>query len=99
MVRPTDLKACNLTVSEESITLQTGGRDVAVVVGRDDDGDLDGLTAVSASPSNVSVRREPITGVSGRALFVLRSISENRGSYQASFEMPCGRRDILVTVR
>ena len=99
MTRPASLKACPLTVSDETISLQTGGRDVAVVVGREDDGELDGLTAVSASPANVSVRREVITGVTGRALFVLRSISQDPGDYQVLFEMPCGKREIAVRVR
>jgi tetratricopeptide (TPR) repeat protein len=99
MARPADVRPCVLTVSDDAVSLQTGGRDVAVVIGREDDAELDGLTASTSSPQDVSVRREPITGVVGRALFVLRSISEKTGNYQAVFETPCGRREIAVNVR
>jgi hypothetical protein len=92
-------KPCTLTVSEENISLQASGRDVAVIVGLEDDTDLDGLTALSTSPADVSVRREIIAGVTGRALFVLRSESSNTGVYQVAFEMPCGRKKIAVNVR
>ncbi|MEO7659834.1 MAG: tetratricopeptide repeat protein, partial [Pyrinomonadaceae bacterium] len=96
---PVDIKPCKLTVSEERITLQNGGGDLAIVVGRDDDVDLDGLTAVSTSPNDVSIRREVITGVKARALFVVRSTSSRPGIYQVKFDMPCGTKELVVRVR
>ncbi len=90
---------CTLTASEQTINIQTGGGDLAVIIGRDDDADLDGLVAVSSSPENVSIRREIIAGVKARALYVVRSVSAKTGVYQISFEMPCGKKDILVKVR
>jgi len=89
---------CKLTLSEENITLQGGG-DLAVIVGRTDDGDLDGLTAVSGSPRDVYVRREAIAGVRSRALFVLRSANANPGEFQVTFTLPCGTRKATVVVR
>jgi hypothetical protein len=95
-----EVKPCTITVSEENINLHSGGGDLAVVVGRaDDDEDLDGLTAVSTSPQDVGVRREKIEGVTGRAIFVLRSITAKPGIYQVRFEMPCGKKEIVVKVR
>ena len=96
---PIAVKPCTLTVSEETVTLQTGGGDLAVIVGRIDDAeDLEGLTATSTSPDTVSVRREPIAGVKARALFVLRP-GERTGVFQVLFQMPCGKKEIVVRVR
>ncbi len=90
---------CKITVSEENISLRSGGGDLAVIVGRTDEDDLDGLTAISTSPLNVSVRQEVIKGVTARALFVVRSISPNTGEYKVSFVLPCGIKEIVVNVR
>lgn len=94
-----EIKPCTLTVSEESITLQTGGGDLAVIVGLADYGELDGLTAISSSPQDVALRREVIAGVKARALFVVRAVSSKVGMYQIRFEMPCGKKDVLVRVK
>ena len=94
-----ELKPCTVTVSEDSITLQNGGGDLAVIVGQVEDGDLESLTAISTSPENVSVRREAIPGVRTRALYVVRSISSKSGVYQVKFEMPCGRKELVVKVK
>jgi hypothetical protein len=90
---------CKLRLSEETLTIRTGGGGLAVVVGLENDGDLEGLTAASTSPDDVSVRRENITGVRSRALFVVSSISGKTGVFQVKFELPCGSREIVVRVR
>jgi len=96
---PATVKPCSLTVSEETVTLQSGGGDLAVIVGTsDDDQDLDGLTAISTDPDQVSVRREMIAGVKARALFVLRP-GARTGVFQVKFQMPCGKKEIVVRVR
>jgi hypothetical protein len=70
------------------------------MIGREDESeDLEGLTAVSTSPENVTIRRENIDGISGRAIFVVRSVSARTGVYQLRFELPCGSKDITVRVR
>jgi tetratricopeptide (TPR) repeat protein len=93
-----EIRPCSLTVSEERVTLRTGGGDLAVVVGRSDDNELDALTATSTSPENVSVRRQVIEGMRTRALFVLHP-GTKPGVYQVVFEMPCGKREIVVRVK
>jgi hypothetical protein len=93
-----DIRPCTLTVSEERVTLQSGGGNLAVVVARGDDNELDGLTATSTSPENVSVRRQVIEGMRTRALFVLHPGTQP-GVYQVVFEMPCGKREIVVRVK
>ena len=100
--KPTNLveiKPCTLTVSEDNITLPNGGGDLAIIVGQAEDGDIEGLTAVSTSPENITVRREIIEGVRTRALFVVRSITSKSGVYQVRFEMPCGKKEIVVKVK
>jgi cell division septation protein DedD len=94
-----DLKPCTSPVSEEVLTLVSRGGDLAVIIGLDGDGELDGIKARSSSPDDVSVRREVIAAVKSRAIFVLRSISAKAGTYQISFELPCGKKDIIVNVK
>ena len=90
---------CRITVSEETISLQNGGGDLAVIVGLEGDGDVEGVTASASSPADIRVRREPIEGVKARALFVIRSISSKGGVFQVKFELPCGSKAIVVKVR
>lgn len=90
---------CTLKLSEESITLVAGGGDLAIIVGRDDDADLQDITAESSSEADVSVRREEIPGVKSRALFVVRSLTQKTGLFQVTFTLPCGRRTLNVRVR
>jgi hypothetical protein len=94
----TEAKPCTLIASEESITLRQGGG-LAVIVRREDDNELEGLTAVSDGPENVIVSREMIVGVKTQALFILRSISSKAGAYQIRFELPCGKKEIVVKVQ
>jgi len=94
-----EIKPCKINVSEEIITLRSGGGDISMIVGLDDDGELEGLAAVSMNPQDISLRQEFIAGVKTRALFVLRSISAKSGDFQVKFEMPCGKREVVVRVR
>ncbi len=95
----TEIKPCTITASEENLSLKNGGGGLAVIVGLDGEGELEGLTATSSSPKNVTVRRESIEGITARAIFVIRSISPKTGIYQIKFELPCGKKEILVKVK
>ncbi len=94
-----DTKPCTITVSEETLTLASRGGDLAVIIGVEGNGELDGIKAKSSSPADVSVRREVIAAVKSRAIFVLRSISAKAGTYQVRFDLPCGNKDITVNVK
>ncbi len=89
---------CTITASDENLTLlsDSGGR--AVIVSIDDDTDLEAIKGISSSPENVSVRRESIPGIKSRALFVVRSENSKPGVYQVTFELPCGKKVIVVRV-
>jgi hypothetical protein len=95
----TRIKPCKITFNEESIDLQTGGGEMAIVIGRDDDAELGDISAVSSSPADVFVRRQPIAGMKRRALFILRPVGERTGVFQVTFEMACAKRDLIVRVR
>jgi len=70
-----------------------------VIIGTDDDRNMDDITATASSTTDISVRREPIESVKLRALFVIRSLTGKPGMFQIKFEMPCGKRDMIVKVR
>ncbi len=90
---------CVVTVNQDVINLSADGRDSAVIIGRVDDLDIEDVTSASSSSQDVAVRRQPIEGVTTRALFVLRSASGKSGIYQITFQMPCGKKTITVNVR
>jgi tetratricopeptide (TPR) repeat protein len=97
--KPDGVPPCKLTLGDETVNLQVGGGDVAVIVGRTDDNELDGLTATSTSPDIVSVRQQIIEGIRTRAIFVLHPAGTKTGVYRIVFEMPCGRRELTVNLR
>ncbi len=90
---------CPLVLSDESISLENNGGRLAVIVRAEDERDISALTAVSSSPSDIYVRLEPIEGVTGRSLYVVRSISTKQGVFQVTFAMPCGSKVLVVKVR
>lgn len=94
-----EIKPCTISVSEEILTLANRGGDLAIIIGVEGDGELEGIKATSSSPDDVSVRREVIAGVKSRAIFVLRSISAKAGTYQVRFDLPCGKKDVTVNVK
>ncbi len=97
--RTDGVSPCTINSSEENLTLlsESGGR--AVIVGIDDETDLEGIKGYSSSPENINVRREPIAGIKSRALFVIRSENSKAGVYQVTFELPCGKKVVVVKVR
>lgn len=96
---PPSVKPCVLTVSEPSITLQNSGSELALILGTATDEDTTEMKAMSDSPSDIDVKRQEITAIRARALFVVRSISSKLGLFQVSFSLPCGKIDVEVRVR
>jgi hypothetical protein len=94
-----DIKPCTLLASEDSVSLEPGGGDVAVIVRLDGDGVIAGIAAASSNPKDVSVMQQRIVGMRTRAVFLIRTVSGKAGIYQVSFSLPCGKKDVLVKVR
>lgn len=95
-----EIASCKIVASQENISLINGGGNLGILVGFETSGDLKEITASSSSPNDVEVTLEPDIGAqSGRAFFVIRSISQNKGIYNISFDAPCGKKTVLVKVR
>lgn len=93
------VKPCKMTFNSEAVDLQPDGDEFAVIVARDDAAELGEISAVSSSPRDVSVKRQPLPGTKTQALFILRPLSERTGVFQITFEMACAKRDLTVRVR
>lgn len=96
---PASDKACSINVSEEQVSLAAAGAPLSIMVSSDADVSLDDLNGVSSSPADVSVTREMIAGVTSRAVFVLKSTSGKPGIFGITFQMPCGKKEVTVTVK
>lgn len=90
---------CAIWISQDSITLTRGKGRVGILVGAEN-GDVKEVKYRTNSPENVDIVHDSeAVGVNGRALFVVRSLTETTGEYKVSFELPCGRKDVQVRVR
>ena len=91
---------CKIIVSQESMSLINGGGNLGILVGFEGVGDLKELTVSSSSPDDIQVMLEPDIGAqSGKAFFVVKSISSKKGIYTVTFESPCGKKNVPVKVR
>lgn len=99
-VKVDNIPPCSINVSQERISLLNSGGNLGLLVGFEGPGDIKTLTASSSSPKDVEVRVEPeISGIPDRRFFVIKSLTAATGAYQVTFAMPCGVKDVLVTVR
>jgi hypothetical protein len=95
-----ELLPCEIGVSQESISLINNGGSISMLVSIEAGEDIRSVTGVSNSPADVDERLQSDTpAVSGRAMFVVRSLSEKTGLYQVTFKAPCGKKDVIVRVR
>ena len=73
---------------------------LSVLVGVDRNGTLGDVKYVVSDPEDISVALEnDVADVRGRALYVVRSISERTGNFRVTFYLSCGKKDLQVTVR
>jgi hypothetical protein len=91
---------CVVLVSQENVSLINGGGKVGILVHVERPGDIKTLVAVSSSPKDIEVILEPeIGGVPDGRFYIIKSISSALGVYQVTFTTPCGKKDLIVTVR
>ena len=91
---------CVVVVSQENVSVINGGGKVGILVHVDRPGDIKTLVAASSSPKDIEVILEPeIGGVPDGRFYVIRSISSAIGVYQVTFSVPCGKKELIVTVR
>jgi hypothetical protein len=90
---------CSVVLSEESLTWTKNGGALAVIVRMADDSDVTGLSVRSENPDDIAARLEPISGITDKGLYIISSISSNTGTFKVTFELPCGKKELVVTVR
>lgn len=91
---------CELVTSQESVWLVNSGGSLGILVGFARSGDAKKITAVASSPADIEVSLEPEIGAnSGRAFFILKSISPKKGAFTVTFNSSCGKKEVQVRVR
>jgi hypothetical protein len=91
---------CQISVTQEKLSVVNDGGMQSVLVGVDRPELLEGVKFVVSDPDDVSVRLETdVGGIEGRALFVIKSTSEKTGTFRVTFYLPCGKKEVAVTVR
>ena len=91
---------CTIEFSQDSISLINDGGSVGILVTLNGASDIKNLTAASSSAKDVSVSAEPeIAGFPNRRFYVIKSVSTSLGMYQVTFAAPCGKKDLIVSVR
>ena len=97
---PEPIAPCKILVNQESASIIVDGGSLALIAELIGDGEAKEIKAESSSPADVeAVFDSEIGGQLKRALFVVRSVSQKRGIFTVTFEMPCGRKDVSVSVR
>ncbi len=91
---------CSLELSQEMVSLINDGGSLGVLARIEGDGDFKDVVTTSSSPKDIEVKAETeLNGISARRFYVIRSVSTATGLYQVTFESPCGKQKISVTVR
>ncbi len=91
---------CKILTSQESVSILSDGGSLGVLVGFENGGNIKEITAQSSNPNDVEITFEPEIGtLSGRAFYVIKSVSQKTGAYRVTFESPCGKKEIAVKVR
>lgn len=97
---PGIVPVCTINVSQSNVSLVNTVGSVAILAGTGADNNTKDLTARSSSPDDIEVIAEPeIEGVTGRALYLIRSKSAKTGVFQVTFQSTCGKKEVIVRVR
>lgn len=95
-----DKPACSITTSQTNASLINNGGSMGILIGIEGQGDIKSVTARSSSPEDVEVKVQPEIGeASGKAFYVIKSISKKTGLFQVVFDGICGPKELVVTIR
>ncbi|MBA3441675.1 MAG: protein kinase [Pyrinomonadaceae bacterium] len=88
---------CTMSVSQDSLTLRSGGSDAVTVrlTGASSSADI---SANTADWGDIAVFPQGGTG-SGAARYSIVSTSKNPGTYTVTFRSPCGSKRVTVTAQ
>ncbi len=94
------ISSCQINVSQERISIVNDGGNSSLLVGIEGAVDAKEIKATSSNPADVVIVPEPeVTVKSGRAFFIVKSISQATGVFTVTFEAACGKKEVLVKVR
>jgi len=97
---PAQTPPCKIVASQENISISGGRGSLGVLIGFEGEGDVKEIKATSSSPGDIEITSEPEIGaLSGRAFFIVKSISRKTGEFTVTFEAACGKKEISVKVR
>lgn len=89
-----------LVASQESLSILSNGGNLGLLVGYVGEGEISKIKAESNNPNDIVVNFEPGIGKqSNRAFFVIKSISDKKGTFSVTFTSPCGKKEVQVRVR
>lgn len=98
--KPEEIQPCRIVTSQENVSILNDGGSLGILVGFENGGDVRKIKPASSNPADIEITFEPEIGaLSGRAFFIVKSVSLNKGVFTAVFEAPCGRKEISVKVR
>jgi hypothetical protein len=91
---------CQINVNQERLSLINNGGTLSILIGVEKGYLLEDVKFVVSDPNDISIDLESeTTGIKGRSLYVVKSISERTGTFRVTFYLPCGKRDVTVIVR
>lgn len=94
-----EIPPCKIGVSQDNLSVLNDGGTVGLLVSLEG-GDIKTMSATSSSTKDVEITLEPeIVGLPDRRFYVIKSVSTAVGMYQLVFAAPCGRKEVVVTVR
>lgn len=91
---------CEITVSQKVVSIIRDGGSIGILISLKDGSDVGKTTYSSSSPADIQIGYEPeVGGITGQGFFLIKSISDKKGKFTATFNTPCGAKEILVKVR
>ncbi|HEX8196297.1 MAG TPA: tetratricopeptide repeat protein [Pyrinomonadaceae bacterium] len=93
--------ACVIWLNQTEVSVLSGGGVASLLVGIEGDGEsVENLVATSENPSDIEIKLNKDVQISGnRALYEIRSISENKGDFTIVFQSTCGKKSVKVRAR
>lgn len=91
--------SCTIILDEDSITLKRGRRSALVTMRTDDRRDVTDAEAFSPAADDVSAARWMTpSALRDKAVFVISANGSAKGEYYLEFRLPCGRKELKVTI-
>ena len=99
-VEPKPVQPCRILVNQENASIIGDGGMLALIAEIVGAGEVRDIKAVSSSPADIETTFDSeIGGQTKRALFSVKSVSQKKGVFTVTFEMPCGKKEVSINVR